>query len=181
MEKSIQHLQGMADNPPFFRYDLFSWTVFPAERFQTNCTDQSLYLLSPSVVERSSHDGIINNGFEKFSGSSFPTSSGMIRTLETQMSLTNEQTLKIIEYSKFQPIVLSPEKFKHLEESWLTSSQIEALNYLKGHSFQYKWQLGAQLAQYSEEWEQLGGGLENKLHDRSVKQKLAYIYQIFFE
>ena len=35
------------------------------------------------------------------------------------------------------------------------------------------------LAVTSTEWKVRGGGLKNKLHDRKIKRKLAYLYRIF--
>jgi glycosyltransferase involved in cell wall biosynthesis len=61
----------------------------------------------------------------------------------------------------------------------LSSAQLEALSKLEGQTFNFAWQLGDSLAEISPEWIVLGGGLKNKLHDRKIKQKLAYLYRNF--
>ena len=59
------------------------------------------------------------------------------------------------------------------------SLQSEALKKLEGEKYIYSWQLGNALAQKSKEWELRGGGLKNKLKDREIKRKLAYLYRLF--
>ena len=50
-----------------------------------------------------------------------------------------------------------------------------------GEKYKYPWQLGNALAQKSKDWKIRGGGLKNKLKDREIKRKLAYLYRLFQE
>ena len=52
---------------------------------------------------------------------------------------------------------------------------------LEGEKYKYSWQLENALAKISKEWELRGDGLKNKLKDREIKRKLAYLYRLFKE
>ena len=58
---------------------------------------------------------------------------------------------------------------------------METLKQLKGEKYKFNWQLGNALKEKSKEWEIRGGGLKNKLKDREIKSKLAYLYRLFKE
>ena len=58
---------------------------------------------------------------------------------------------------------------------------MEALKKLEGEKYKFSWKLGNALAQKSKEWKIRGGGLKNKLKNREIKRKLAYLYRLFKE
>ena len=58
------------------------------------------------------------------------------------------------------------------------SNPFEALRELEGRSFEHTWELEEALSKISSDWI-IKGGIENKLNDRKIKQKLAYICRIF--
>ena len=87
--------------------------------------------------------------------------------------------LKVVEYSLQMPLLVTAKKISNIEKNILSSGQLEALRKLEGYACNYSWELEEALSDISPEWVILGGGLKNKLHDRSVKQKLAYLHRIF--
>lgn len=95
------------------------------------------------------------------------------------MTLPSKQGLKVVEYSFQKNLAITAENIAAMDKNGLSSVQLKALNQLEGRSFDYPWQLGDALAEISTEWVVRGGGLKNKLHDRKIKQKLAYLYRIF--
>jgi hypothetical protein len=95
------------------------------------------------------------------------------------VSLSSKQGLKVVEYSLQKSLIVTAEKIADLETNGLSSAQLDALSKLAGQTYNYPWQLGDALAEISQEWIMLGGGLKDKLHDRDIKQKLAYLYRKF--
>jgi hypothetical protein len=95
--------------------------------------------------------------------------------------LSSQQGLKVVEYSLQNSLVINAEKLSAIDEHFLSTQQLEALKQLEGEKYKYSWQLGNALAQKNKEWELRGDGLKNKLKDREIKRKLAYLYRLFKE
>ena len=95
--------------------------------------------------------------------------------------MSSPQGFKVVEYSLQNSLVINAEKLSAIDERFLSALQLEALNQLEGKKYKYSWQLGNALAQKSKEWELRGDGLKNKLNDREIKRKLAYLYRLFKE
>jgi hypothetical protein len=87
----------------------------------------------------------------------------------------------VVEYSLQNSLVINAEKLSAIDEHFLSTQQLEALKKLEGEKYKYSWQLRNALAQKSKEWELRGDGLKNKLKDREIKRKLAYLYRLFKE
>ena len=116
---------------------------------------------------------------DELKGSTFHSSAGLVRALEAITSLPGRQALKAVEYSLQKRLQLAHEKLNQLDTKGLTTPQLDALHQLQGRTFNHPWQLGDALAEISKEWRIRGGGLKNKLRDRGIKQKLAYLYRTF--
>ena len=89
--------------------------------------------------------------------------------------------MKVVEYSLQNSLVINAEKLSVIDRHFLSTQQLKALKLLEGEKYIYSWQLGNALAQKSKEWELRGDGLKNKLKDREIKRKLAYLYRLFKE
>ena len=87
----------------------------------------------------------------------------------------------MVEYSLQNSLAINAEKLSAIDRHFLSTQQLEALKLLEGEKYIYSWQLGNALAQKSKEWELRGDGLKNKLKDREIKRKLAYLYRLFKE
>ena len=87
----------------------------------------------------------------------------------------------MVEYSLQNSLVINAEKLSAIDKNFLSTKQLEVLKQLEGKKYKYSWQLGNALAQKSKEWELRGAGLKNKLNDREIKRKLAYLYRLFKE
>ena len=85
------------------------------------------------------------------------------------------------EYTLQNSLVINAKKLSAIDKRFLSTQQLEALEQLEGKKYKYSWQLGNALAQKSKEWELRGDGLKNKLKDREIKRKLAYLYRLFKE
>ena len=147
--------------------------------FQQTVQRDSNYTLSASVIEKLQKEGIETEGLHELTGTVFQTSAEVVRAVKDKVSLSSKQGLKVVEYSLQKSLIVTAEKIADLETNGLSSVQLDALSKLAGQTYNYPWQLGDALAEISQEWIMLGGGLKDKLHDRDIKQKLAYLYRKF--
>ena len=147
--------------------------------FQQEVQRESNYLLSTRVLEKFQKEGIETTGLNQLSDSTFSSSAELVRAVSSIVHLSSQQGLKVIEFSLQNSLLITQEKIASMDKKGLSSIQLDALNQLQGQTFNFPWQLGDSLAGISPEWEVRGGGLKNKLHDRKIKQKLAYLYRNF--
>ncbi|MFL2809334.1 MAG: inorganic phosphate transporter [bacterium] len=147
--------------------------------FQQTVQRDSNYTLSASVIEKLQKEGIETEGLHELTGTVFQKSAEVVRAVKDKVSLSSKQGLKVVEYSLQKSLIVTAEKIADLEKNGLSSAQLDALSKLAGQTYNYPWQLGDALAEISQEWIMLGGGLKDKLHDRDIKQKLAYLYRKF--
>ena len=147
--------------------------------FQQEVQRESNYLLSTRVLEKFQKEGIETTGLNQLSDSTFSSSAELVRAVSSIVPLSSQQGLKVVEFSLQKSLLITQEKIASMDKKSLSSIQLDALNQLQGQTFNFPWQLGDSLAEISSEWEVRGGGLKNKLHDRKIKQKLAYLYRNF--
>ena len=147
--------------------------------FQQEVQRESNYLLSTRVLEKFQKEGIETTGLNQLSDSTFSSSAELVRAVSSIVPLSSQQGLKVVEFSLQKSLLITQEKIASMDKKGLSSIQLDALNQLQGQTFNSPWQLGDSLAEISSEWEVRGGGLKNKLHDRKIKQKLAYLYRNF--
>ncbi len=147
--------------------------------FQQTVQRDSNYTLSASVIEKLQKEGIQTEGLHELTGTVFQKSAEVVRAVKDKVSLSSKQGLKVVEYSLQKSLIVTAEKIADFETNGLSSAQLDALSKLAGQTYNYPWQLGDALAEISPEWIMLGGGLKDKLHDRDIKQKLAYLYRKF--
>jgi len=145
--------------------------------FQQEVQRESHYLLSTRVLEKFQKEGIETTGLNQLSDSTFSSSAELVRAVSSIVPLSSQQGLKVVEFSLQKSLLITQEKIASMDKKGLSSIQLDALNQLQGQTFNFPWQLGDSLAGISSEWEVRGGGLKNKLHDRKIKQKLAYLYR----
>ena len=147
--------------------------------FQQEVQRESNYLLSTRVLEKFQKEGIETTGLNQLSDSTFSSSAELVRAVSSIVPLSSQQGLKVVEFSLQKSLLITQEKIASMDKKGLSLIQLDALNQLQGQTFNFPWQLGDSLAEISSEWEVRGGGLKNKLHDRKIKQKLAYLYRKF--
>ena len=147
--------------------------------FQQEVQRESNYLLSTRVLEKFQKEGIETTGLSLLSDLTFSSSAELVRAVSSIVPLSSQQGLKVVEFSLQKSLLITQEKIASMDKKSLSSIQLDALNQLQGQTFNFPWQLGDSLAEISSEWEVRGGGLKNKLHDRKIKQKLAYLYRNF--
>lgn len=147
--------------------------------FQQEVQRESNYLLSTRVLEKFQKEGIETTGLNQLSDLTFSSSAELVSAVSSIVHLSSQQGLKVVEFSLQNSLLITQEKIASMDKIGLSSIQLDALNQLQGQTFNFPWQLGDSLAGISSEWEVRGGGLKNKLHDRKIKQKLAYLYRNF--
>ena len=147
--------------------------------FQQTVQRDSNYELSPSVIQKFQKEGIETSGLHELTGKVFRSSAEVVRAVKDKVNLSSKQGLQVVEYSLQINLIVSEEKIAYLDKKVLSSKQMAALSKLEGQKYNFPWQLGDALSEISPEWIVSGGGLKDKLHDRDIKQKLAYLYRIF--
>ena len=115
----------------------------------------------------------------ELTGKVFRSSAEVVRAVKDKVNLSSKQGLQVVEYSLQINLIVSEEKIADLDKKVLSAKQMAALSKLEGQKYNFPWQLGDALSEISPEWIVSGGGLKDKLHDRDIKQKLAYLYRIF--
>ena len=149
--------------------------------FQQTVKRESQYQLSSGVLEQFRKAGINTDELDTLTGSVFFSSAEVVRAVNAVVPLSSQQGLKVVEYALQNSLVINAEKLFAIDKRFLSTQQLEALKQLEGKKYKYSWQLGNALAQKSKEWELRGDGLKNKLKDREIKRKLAYLYRLFKE
>jgi len=147
--------------------------------FQQEVQRESNYLLSTRVLEKFQKEGIETTGLNQLADSTFSSSAELVSAVSSIVPLSSQQGLKVVEFSLQKSLLITQGKITSMDKKGLSSIQLDALNQLQGQTFNFPWQLGDSLAEISSEWEVRGGVLKNKLHDRKIKQKLAYLYRNF--
>ncbi|MBC8259533.1 MAG: inorganic phosphate transporter [SAR324 cluster bacterium] len=172
-------VKGWAITPVISCLLCFVGLYFLQNVFQQTVQRESNYLLSASVLEKFEKEGLETSGLNQLSGSTFSSSAELVRVVGSQVNLSSQQGLKVVEYSLQKSLLISRENIASMDKKGLSPQQLEALQKLEGKTYNFPWQLGDALAEIDSAWKVRGGGLENKLHDRKIKQKLAYLYRIF--
>jgi len=172
-------VRGWAITPMISCLLCFVGLYFLQNVFQQEVQRESHYLLSTRVLEKFQKEGIETTGLNQLSDSTFSSSAELVRAVSSIVPLSSQQGLKVVEFSLQNSLLITQEKIASMDKKGLSSIQLDALNQLQGQTFNFPWQLGDSLAGISPEWEVRGGGLKNKLHDRKIKQKLAYLYRNF--
>jgi len=172
-------VRGWAITPVISCLLCFVGLYFLQNVFQQEVQRESNYLLSTRVLEKFQKEGIETTGLNQLSDSTFSSSAELVRAVSSIVPLSSQQGLKVVEFSLQKSLLITQEKIASMDKKGLSSIQLDALNQLQGQTFNFPWQLGDSLAEISSEWEVRGGGVKNKLHDRKIKQKLAYLYRNF--
>jgi len=172
-------VRGWAITPMISCLLCFVGLYFLQNVFQQEVQRESHYLLSTRVLEKFQKEGIETTGLNQLSDSTFSSSAELVRAVSSIVPLSSQQGLKVVEFSLQKSLLITQEKIASMDKKGLSSIQLDALNQLQGQTFNFPWQLGDSLAGISAEWEVRGGGVKNKLHDRKIKQKLAYLYRNF--
>ncbi|MEZ7824351.1 MAG: inorganic phosphate transporter, partial [SAR324 cluster bacterium] len=172
-------VRGWAITPMISCLLCFIGLYFLQNVFQQEVQRESNYLLSTRVLEKFQKEGIETTGLNQLSNSTFTSSAELVSVVSSIVPLSSQEGLKVVELSLQKSLLITQEKIASMDKKGLSSIQLDALNQLKGQSYNFPWQLGDSLAEISSEWEIRGGGLKNKLHDRKIKQKLAYLYRNF--
>ena len=171
-------VRGWAISPVIACIICFIGLYFLQNVFQQVVKKDSKYIISESVIEKLQKKGINLTAIEGLKGSVFKSSGEVVRAIKEKVNLTSEQGLLVVEYTLHNRYIVTDKKIEIMREKGLSNAQFLALRKLEGQSFNFAWELGDALAEKNSEWLLLGG-VKNKLNDRKIKQKLAYLYKIF--
>ncbi len=100
--------------------------------------------------------------------------------LEKSGGLDGQQSSLVLELARLghwevQDSIIANEVDSH----WLTQEQMQAVRSLRGQRFDHLWRFQAMLAAASEEWKLKPDITVNKLTNKELKKKLAYLGRLF--
>tara|TARA_Y100001970_G_C14229057_1_gene857492 strand:+ start:916 stop:2376 length:1461 start_codon:yes stop_codon:yes gene_type:complete len=171
-------VRGWALSPLLACLICFIGLYFMQNVFHQSVVRDSKYIISESVLRKFQKEGIDISKIRELKGSLYKSSSKVVKSINEKIILSGDQNLGVVKFSLQKNIIINRENLEKINKNSFTKSQYAALFKLEGRSFKHEWELGEALAEISSDWV-LRGEIKNKLKDRKVKQKLAYISRIF--
>ncbi len=153
----------------FFVQNVFNQQVFREIHFS----------LSPAALDRATELGLPAEDLAGMGGREYGSAIEFRDALRKRTSLTGYQESTVIELAEMANLVFSPDKYEGLKADWLTDGQLAALHRLSGMAFQNKWQVSEALEGESAEWELREEITVNKVYNKVLRQKLAFVYRTF--
>ncbi len=170
-------VRGWAISPILSCLICFLGLYFMQNVFQQEVKQDFNYLISEGVIEKFQKEGIDTSSIQELKGSVFKSSSEVVRSINDKVDLSREQKQIVVNYSLQKRLIVTTENLETIRKNGLSKPQFESLKKFEGQSFDHGWELGDALVLKSSDW-LIKGGVKNKLNDRKIKQKLAYIYRI---
>jgi PiT family inorganic phosphate transporter len=153
----------------FFMQNVFSQKVYKP----------AVYVFSGEVISKLEEKNLISRKINLLKNMRFNNEYEIYDTL-TNDTLTRENIMKIIEYSKIENINISfTQKNNSILSKWLTPTQMDAVKSLDGKKFTYAWEMNEALSKLSNEWEYKPEDKINKIYNLDLKSKLLYLKKTF--
>ena len=153
----------------FFLQNVFNQTVH----------NKVFYNVNNQVLVKLEADGIKKEQLRPIANKKFDNAIEFRKNLLALGTLDKKDAAKVIERAEIYHIYIDEKKLKETDFSWFEESQRDALNILIGKKFDYKWQIKDSLASLSEDWRLLPNLKMNKLANKSLNQKLAFVIRTF--
>jgi PiT family inorganic phosphate transporter len=153
----------------FFLQNVFNQHVYKEVHFE----------ISPKVAAKMVNLGIPGVVLDQISGREYNTAVEFRRALEDRMTLTAKQEARALYYAEISEVFINPTTLKSQDLSWLGKERAEALKKLSRRTFKYKWQVAETLAKESKDWRLKEDTKINKIYNKNLKKKLAYVYRTF--
>ena len=152
--------------------------------FLQNVFDQRVYTeihfsLSEPVMEKLTAKGVSTEDLAALKDKTFPRAVDFRSALRDAADLSTSDESKVIKFAEITPITIDPDKFVRMDPEWLSQAQIAAVEALSGKSYDYKWAAADALADQSPEWKTKPDTKVNKMYNKAVSNKLAFIYRTF--
>ncbi len=153
----------------FFVQNVFQETVFKEVR----------YLLSEPVVERLTGAGIETDNLDALKDQELANALDFRRALRKLDDFSSEDESFIIASAELFPTSVDAEAIKELDQTYLTSDQINAIENLTGQSFDHKWQLAEALSAESESWQKKADTPLSEAANKQLDEELSYVMRAF--
>jgi PiT family inorganic phosphate transporter len=137
------------------------------------------YEMSPAVIQYLAEQNITDPNLSTFSGNRYQNSMKLVAQLRQQSGLSSSQRIRVIEAAEIYPISVSAERLAAFDAGLLNAAQEAALQQLQGGRFQHKWELMKALQGLSAEWQFKAEIIEHKLFNKSLRNKMEYLYSVF--
>ena len=148
--------------------------------FNQQVYQQTTYSLTEEVVEYLGKHEIAADNLEPVLGKEFENAIRFDAELKEKCGLNDKQRALAIACALREKYVVDSLLLNNkIDAAWIGNKRFAALQKLKQKSFDYKWQFGEALAATEPEWAFREKTRENKLFNKSIKEKRKYVFNIF--
>jgi PiT family inorganic phosphate transporter len=139
-----------------------------------------LYWIDASVITELAGDGIRDDGLQRLEGKTRSNAVRLKDDLEEQTALDDEAILKVINTAQLGNWVVDPAVIaRELDREWFTVGQLQGVRKLSGRSYDRIWALRRDLAAASPEWTARPRTKLNRIYNKELDQKFAFLEQAF--
>jgi len=149
--------------------------------FVDNVFDQPVhrtvsYRVDVAVIEELARVGIVDEGLTALLGKTENNAAAMKRNLQEGTNLSAPALERALDRSQLglwrvDQAVIATE----VDHQWFSAEQLKALHSLSGRSYEHVWQFHRDLAEVSPAWRLQPDATVNKLANRDLRKKLAYL------
>ena len=137
------------------------------------------YALTTEVIQKIEKQGVSTAPFSRLKNRSFANASSFDRELAPYIKKTGHERVIIMGAAQVARLQVSSDRIRKMRERWFTPGQIEAVESLKGQTFNHYWKLDDALAAFSPEWRMRDAKWE-KEYNEELRRKLTYLHRLFY-
>ncbi len=137
------------------------------------------YVVTAQVLDRLAREGIATAPLRPFAGELFATEHLFRAALAAPRDLTDDERDRIVTLAQRGELFIDPQRFAKLDQGWLTTEQLLAMQRLAGQRYPHRWLLAEALARLSPEWRMLPESAATKQGNDELKRKLGWLHQLF--
>ncbi len=153
----------------FFLQNVFNQQVYHAIH----------YSLPASASDKLAGSDVDVSVLQPLLGVDFDSAGSFRDAWRDKVSLKPKVEKKIIDLAEMSPMYIDPDKLARFKNGWLTTTQYNALRFLAGRTYKYKWELADDLVKNSRQWALLPENTMNKLHNKDVESRLSAVFHAF--
>lgn len=136
------------------------------------------YRVDASVISKLKAEGMETDDFKEILGKTYERASDFKSELKGRVTpYARDRALELgrLRAMKVNLHLIEDQRDYH----WFSAKRLAVIDRLKDRSFDYAWQLAAELSSNSEVWRLKSKVTENKLYNKDLKAQLDYLYRVF--
>jgi PiT family inorganic phosphate transporter len=157
----------------------FTMLFFLQNVFNQQVYKKVYYTLTTPVLEHLAENGISTKPLSRLADKRIEKGVVFRDLVRDQADYSDKELASIISAAEMYPMKILAEKVRQLDRAYLSQAQVEAVAQLANREYAYKWQLEAALSTLTDEWKKKEAARLNKLYNKNLQQKLAYVESTF--